>query len=75
VLIYDEILLINFRVAESMQFEAGVTKKCTLPLDTLIFVCSTFRYTFYTFTLFSQIYTRARGRDHVKAQFHTYTHN
>ena len=61
----------------ALLFESGtgVTKKCTLPLHTLIFVCSTFRYTFYTlhtfytFTHFSQIYTRARSRDHVEAQF------
>ena len=58
-----------------LKWSPGVTKKCTLPLHTLIFVCSTFRYTFYTlhtfytFTHFSQIYTRARSRDHVEAQF------
>ena len=48
-------------------FVSGVTKKCTLPLHTLIFVCSTFLYTFYTlytllhiYTFFSNLHARAR---------------
>ena len=52
---------------EEILFAAGVTKKCTLPLHTLIFVCSTFLYTLYTFytllhiyTFFSNLHARAR---------------
>ena len=64
-------IIFSYWIIIALISKSGVTKKCTLSLHTLIFVCSTFCYTFYTFTrdytftLFSQILHTGRLRDHA----------